>query len=110
MPSSSFARPALAGACLAVAAALVAGTPASADGLAALRPAPLGLTGLAPPSPVLGSDGRRHVVYELQVSNPAPAAATVLGVVVRDDHRRVVASYGPTEVPSVLVAQAPGAS
>jgi hypothetical protein len=34
-------------------------------------------TPLASPHPVLGADGRRHLVYELQLINPTPVAITV---------------------------------
>ena len=46
--------------------------PAQADVVTPLVASPL-----AAPHPVLGADGRRHLVYELQLINPFPAALTV---------------------------------
>ena len=65
-----------------VVAALTASAPAA---LAA--PAPSAVV-LAPPAPVLGTDDRRHLVYEIKLDNPSDATVTVERLVVRDAVRR----------------------
>lgn len=46
---------------------------------------------LAPPSPVLGTDGRNHLAYEIRIVNTAPQDATINAVQPRADGR----PFGP---------------
>jgi hypothetical protein len=56
-----------------------------------------------PPNPVLGTDNRRHLVYEIALINPTPFVQRVDRVEVLDAAHRALASYsGPTAVRSVL--------
>lgn len=53
----------------------------------------------ASPRPVAGSDGRRHLVYELHVTNAAPAPLQIEGLEVLDGERGdVLLALGPGEV------------
>jgi hypothetical protein len=61
---------------------------------------------VAPPSPVLGSDGRRHLVYEMTVGNSA-ATTTLLSVEVRDGGTgRVIDRLSPATSPNMMSSQA----
>jgi hypothetical protein len=61
---------------------------------------------VAPPSPVLGSDGRRHLVYEMTVGNSA-ARTTLLSVEVRDaNNGHLIARFSPTTSPNMMSSQA----
>ena len=61
---------------------------------------------VAPPSPVLGSDGRRHLVYEMTVANSA-AKTTLLSVDVRDGRSgRVIDRISPSRSPNFMSSQA----
>lgn len=48
---------------------------------------PLASSVLTTPAPVLGSDGRRHIAYELTLTNLAPFALDIRSVQVRDPAR-----------------------
>jgi len=68
---------------------------------------PISATILAPPAPVPTSDGRRHLVYELQVLNWTTAPVTLDRVEVRDGRtERRVAAYAGARLDPLLV-QAP---
>jgi peptidase M23-like protein len=55
-------------------------------------------------APVLGTDGRLHVVYEIQLTNAKPVLATLqeIRVLDADDPDRVVAIVGADELASIL--------
>ena len=76
---------------LALPAAAAAGTPAhpTADVLAA-------------PSPVLRTDDRRHLVYEIVMRNPTTARAVLERLVVVDQDRTAVAAFGPETIATLL--------
>ena len=97
MPPSPAARLRLAAL---VVIALAASAPSAA---AAAPPAPTAQV-LAPPSPVLGTDDRRHLVYELKLDNPTDAAVTVERLVVRDRATRApLLSLGADVLPEQLL-------
>jgi hypothetical protein len=61
---------------------------------------------VAPPSPVLGSDGRRHLVYEMTVGNSA-ATTTLVSVAVRDGHSgRLIDRVSASRSPDIMSSQA----
>ena len=83
-----------------VVAALTATAPAALAGPAAPSAAVL-----APPAPVLGTDDRRHLVYEIKLDNPSDATVTVERLVVRDAVRRTaLLSLGADVLPKHLIA------
>lgn len=47
---------------------------------------PLVATPIAPPNPVLGSDGKIHLAYEIVLMNMAPSAVTVEKIETLDAH------------------------
>ena len=55
-------------------------------------------------APVLGTDGRLHVVYEIQLTNAKPVPATLqeIRVLDADDPDRVIASVGGADLADVL--------
>jgi hypothetical protein len=56
------------------------------------------------PTPVAGSDGKRHLVYEVELHNGQPAAVEVLSLTVRGDGR----TLGAAELPAAMtVAKRP---
>jgi Peptidase family M23 len=57
---------------------------------------------LSPPAPVLRTDGRRHVVYELVVNNPTASSADLRGLDVLGPEGETVASFGPDAVAGLL--------
>src|SRR4051794_38408773 len=60
---------------------------------------------IADPSPVLGTDGRRHLVYEIQVINTSPMRVRIDRLIVGDPGRRVVVdSFGAGVLGDVTVA------
>ena len=63
-----------------------------------------------PPSPVLGTDGRRHLVYEMLLENPTSSAVTIEVVQAFDALRRsqIAAYAGPTLDPVMFRATATG--
>jgi hypothetical protein len=82
-----------------------------ASPVAALPAAPSAQV-VAEPSPVLGTDMRRHLVYEILLENRADVSVTIDRLVVRDaaTHERV-ASFGPQALADlVLVLDSPGAT
>jgi Peptidase family M23 len=71
-----------------------------------LRFTPWAVAVVAPPSPVLGSDGRRHLVYEVTVANSA-AKTTLLSVEVRDGRSgRLIDRISPSPSPDFMSSQA----
>jgi Peptidase family M23 len=61
---------------------------------------------VAPPSPVLGTDGRRHLVYEMTVANAA-AHTTLVSVEVRDGRSgRLIDRISPSRSPNFMSSQA----
>jgi hypothetical protein len=101
------------GAALGLAAALVVVVvlllPASP--VAALPSAPSAQV-VAEPSPVLGTDKQRHLVYEILLENSADVSVTIDRLVVRDAATRVkVASFGAQALADlVFVLDPPGAT
>ena len=82
-----------------VVAALTATAPA-----ALAKPAAPSAAVLAPPAPVLGTDDRRHLVYEIKLDNPSDATVTVERLVVRDAVRRTaLLSLGADVLPEHLI-------
>lgn len=57
---------------------------------------------LAAPSPVVLTDDRRHLVYEVVVRNPAAERTVVRRVAVLDQDRRVLAAFGPASIARLL--------
>jgi hypothetical protein len=57
---------------------------------------------LAAPSPVLRTDDRHHLVYEIVMHNPTTACAVVDHVSVVDDHGSTLASFGPATITTLL--------
>jgi Peptidase family M23 len=66
---------------------------------------------LAPPSPVLGTDKARHLVYEVLLENTTAHAVTIDRLVVREPgrHRRI-ASFGPAYLAGHMLVLEVGAS
>jgi hypothetical protein len=90
---------------------LLAGTVAAA--LAALAPSALAAPTarvLAAPAPVLGTDGARHLVYEIQLDNTSDAPVTVERLSVRDAARRgsLLSLEGDALTAQMLALTAPG--
>src|SRR6201999_3711036 len=68
---------------------------------------PLDVSVLAPPQPVLGTDGRRHMLYELQVHNWTSKKATIQLVQVRvRSSGRLLAAYTGPGLSDLLVQEA----
>ncbi len=80
--------------------ALLPPTPAQADP----RPLQARPTGdvLAAPSPALRTDLRRHLVYEIVMRNPTTTRAVLERLVVVDQHRSTLASFGPETIRTLL--------
>jgi hypothetical protein len=88
---------------LLLAALVVAALTASAPSALAAPPAPSAQV-LAPPAPVLGTDDRRHLVYEIKLDNTSDATVTVERLVVRDAVRRTaLLSLGADVLPEQLI-------
>ena len=85
---------------LLVAVALLPAGPAQADPRTS-HPRPTGEV-LAAPSPVLRTDNRRHLVYEIVMRNPTTARAVIERLVVVDQRRRTLASFGPQTIRTLL--------
>ena len=81
------------GTVLLLVAALLPAGPAQADPRTS-HPRPTGEV-LAAPSPVFRTDSRRHLVYEIVMRNPTTARAVIERLVVVDQRRRILASFGP---------------
>src|SRR3954447_11683169 len=65
---------------------------------------PLATSVIAEPSPVLGTDRRRHLVYEIQVINTSPMRVRIDRLIVGDPGRRVVVdSFGADVLGHVTV-------
>jgi Peptidase family M23 len=63
------------------------------------------------PIPVLGSDGRHHIVYELYVTNFTGGRATIQRVDVLDaEHDRVLQSLGGDQIAARFVVRDPSAA
>src|SRR3954447_20877037 len=66
---------------------------------------------LAPPSPVLGTDKARHLVYEILLENTAAHEVTIDRLLVRDLGRHgLIASFGPDYLASHVLVLEVGAS
>lgn len=80
--------------------ALLPATPGQADS----RPSQALATAdvLAAPSPVLRTDNRRHLVYEIVLRNPTTARAVVDQLVIVDQHGSTLASFGPATIRRLL--------
>ncbi len=64
---------------------------------------PLAATVMQPPRPVLGTDKRRHLVYEIELINSAPVEQAVTKVVVRAKGGQVLERYDtPEEISSIM--------
>ena len=85
---------------LLVAVALLLAGPAQADPRTS-HPRPTGEV-LAAPSPVLRTDNRRHLVYEIVMRNPTTARAVIERLVVVDQRRRTLAWFGPQTIRTLL--------
>ena len=85
---------------LLVAVALLPARPGQANP----RPSHPRLTGevLAAPSPVLRTDNRRHLVYEIVMRNPTTARAVIERLAVVDQRGRTLASFGPETIRTLL--------
>ena len=66
---------------------------------------PLAAKVLAPPRPVLGTDGKRHLVYELQLYNWTGRPQMLESVTVRSGSGRVVRRYLGSSIDPLLVQQ-----
>jgi hypothetical protein len=51
---------------------------------------------------VLRTDNRRHLVYEIVMRNPTTATVVIERLVVVDQHRCTLASFGPETIRSLL--------
>jgi hypothetical protein len=67
---------------------------------AAPQRTPLYMTVLAPPAPVVGTDGRRHLAYELIVANEGGGSAEIQSVAVRANSGRTLETLGAAELPN----------
>jgi hypothetical protein len=79
--------------------ALATGSPALA---ATPQFTPLSATVLSPPQPVRGSDGRRHLVYELLLQNATGARVDVQTLAVRTRRGGTLLTFGAAEIPRVM--------
>jgi Peptidase family M23 len=57
---------------------------------------------LSPPAPVVRTDGRRHLVYELVVDNPTASSAELRGLDVLGPDGGSVATFGPDALAGML--------
>src|SRR5437763_16050264 len=83
---------------LALPAAVVAALALAGSAQAAPKRTPLYVTAQTPPAPVLGTDGKRHLVYELLLANDGGAAATIRSVEVRSGGGRSLLRLAGDEV------------
>ena len=76
----------------------------AAPGQASPRPPQADPTGdvLAAPSPLPRTDGRRHLVYEIVLRNPTTARAVLERLVVVDEQRCTLATFGPQTIRTLL--------
>jgi hypothetical protein len=58
---------------------------------------------LSPPAPVVRTDGRRRLVYELVVNNPTASSAELRGLDVLGPDGESVATFGPDALAGMLV-------
>jgi murein DD-endopeptidase MepM/ murein hydrolase activator NlpD len=75
---------------------------ASAASVAAPQLSPLTASVLAPPRPVAGTDGKRHMLYELRLQNVDVAPATVESVAVRAKRGRTLATMAGSRLATVM--------
>lgn len=83
-------------------AALAWGAPARAGSDASAVLSPLGMSVLAPPQPVLGGDGRMHLVYEIKIANQSAAPVTVDSVQAIAKGEAIGRRLDAAALPSVL--------
>jgi len=81
-------------------AVLVAATSAAAQ--APPRRTPLFVTVISAPAPVLATDGRRHLAYELTLENNTGTRAEVESVTVRAKGGRTLLSIAGAQLPAVM--------
>jgi hypothetical protein len=93
LPLSLLAATVLAGG--AATAATAAAHPPAAEAAPAARV-------LAAPSPVLGTDRQRHLVYEVELNNPTAQRATLTRAVVRDGRGTRLAAYAGARLVGLL--------
>jgi hypothetical protein len=91
---------AMAGAVVAIAVLVVAVLALAAS--AAPKRTPLFVTVLTPPAPVVGSDGRQHLAYELTLENNTGARAEVDSVAVRARGAGVLLRIAGAQLPAVM--------
>ena len=101
---------ALAAGALGLAAGPAAAIPARPAAAAAPALTPLTAEVLAPPRPVTGTDGRRHLVYEILLANREAVRLDVTSLAVRTAGGRTLRQIGAPEVPGVLTTAAAPAS
>jgi hypothetical protein len=75
---------------------------AAAAASAAPKRTPLFVTVLTPPAPVVGSDGRQHLAYELTLENNTGARAEVDSVAVRARGAGVLLRIAGAQLPAVM--------
>jgi hypothetical protein len=90
----------MAGAVAAIAVLVVAVLALAAS--AAPKRTPLFVTVLTPPAPVVGSDGRQHLAYELTLENNTGARAEVDSVAVRARGGRSLLRIAGAQLPAVM--------
>src|SRR5689334_15565088 len=100
MTSTWMRRTALA-APAAVAVALTLSGVATGAAQAAPKRTPLHVTPQTPPSPVLATDGKRHLVYELVLANDGGGPAHIKAVDVRTAGGRSLLERSGDEVPTM---------
>ncbi|MGH2943364.1 MAG: M23 family metallopeptidase [Solirubrobacteraceae bacterium] len=92
----------MAGAVVAIAALAVTVLAVAASAAsAAPKRTPLFVTVLTPPAPVVGSDGRQHLAYELTLENNTGARAEVDSVAVRAEGGRTLLRIAGAQLPAV---------
>jgi hypothetical protein len=94
---------AMAGAVVAIAVLVVAALALAASAAsAAPKRTPLFVTVLTPPAPVVGSDGRQHLAYELTLENNTGGRAEVDSVAVRARGAGVLLRIAGAQLPAVM--------
>jgi hypothetical protein len=91
-------------ACTAVLALCVLG--ASTADAAPRELTPLTASVLSAPEPVIGTDGRRHVVYEIQLQNPEEVPIAVQSLAVRTSGGRTLRRYDGARISEMMTTVA----